>query len=99
MGNLAKMGWTAYVDCGHVDPLQNVRHVVMSKLRNRHNTFFISSQVSGVSAQMLTFNNFVYRIEARIAQRIVELENIPANIADDLRMKATIELKALRLLG
>ncbi|XP_076812065.1 SWI/SNF-related matrix-associated actin-dependent regulator of chromatin subfamily A member 4-like [Clavelina lepadiformis] len=39
------------------------------------------------------------RIEARIAQRIVELENIPANIADDLRIKATIELKALRLLG
>jgi len=41
----------------------------------------------------------VPRIEARIAQRIVELENMPANIADDLRVKATIELKALRMLG
>nr|CAB3266379.1 probable global transcription activator SNF2L2 [Phallusia mammillata] len=39
------------------------------------------------------------RIEARIAQRIVELENMPANIADDLRIKATIEIKALRMLG
>ena len=29
----------------------------------------------------------------------MQLENVPANIADDLRVKATIELKALRLLG
>uniref|UniRef100_F6WMT5 HSA domain-containing protein n=3 Tax=Ciona intestinalis TaxID=7719 RepID=F6WMT5_CIOIN len=39
------------------------------------------------------------RIEARIAQRISELQSVPANIPDDLRMKATIELKALRMLG
>uniref|UniRef100_H2YVT1 Transcription activator BRG1 n=1 Tax=Ciona savignyi TaxID=51511 RepID=H2YVT1_CIOSA len=39
------------------------------------------------------------RIEARIAQRINELQNIPANIPDDLRVRATIELKALRMLG
>uniref|UniRef100_H2YVT6 Uncharacterized protein n=1 Tax=Ciona savignyi TaxID=51511 RepID=H2YVT6_CIOSA len=38
-------------------------------------------------------------IEARIAQRINELQNIPANIPDDLRVRATIELKALRMLG
>ncbi|XP_039271733.2 SWI/SNF-related matrix-associated actin-dependent regulator of chromatin subfamily A member 2-like isoform X2 [Styela clava] len=39
------------------------------------------------------------RIQARIAQRIDLLERLPANIAEDLRVKATIELKALRLLG
>lgn len=39
------------------------------------------------------------RIQARIVQRIVELEALPGSIPDDLRMKAMIELRALRLLN
>uniref|UniRef100_A0A1A7YC17 Nucleolin n=1 Tax=Iconisemion striatum TaxID=60296 RepID=A0A1A7YC17_9TELE len=40
-----------------------------------------------------------YRLQARIAHRIAELENLPGSLAGDLRTKATIELKALRLLN
>ncbi|MGH0168795.1 UNVERIFIED_CONTAM: hypothetical protein FKN15_055359 [Acipenser sinensis] len=40
-----------------------------------------------------------YRLQARIAHRILELENLPGSLAGDLRTKATIELKALRLLS
>ncbi|XP_063052007.1 transcription activator BRG1 [Engraulis encrasicolus] len=39
------------------------------------------------------------RLEARITHRIQELENLPGSLAGDLRTKATIELKALRLLN
>lgn len=39
------------------------------------------------------------RIQARIVQRIKELEGLPGNIPDDLRIKAMIELRALRLLN
>ena len=40
-----------------------------------------------------------FRIQARIVQRIKELEGLPGSIPDDLRMKAMIELRALRLLN
>ncbi|XP_075062877.1 SWI/SNF-related matrix-associated actin-dependent regulator of chromatin subfamily A member 4 isoform X2 [Mixophyes fleayi] len=40
-----------------------------------------------------------YRLQARISHRIQELENLPGSLAGDLRTKATIELKALRLLN
>ena len=39
------------------------------------------------------------RIQARIVQRIMELEGLPGSIPEDLRMKAMIELRALRLLN
>jgi SWI/SNF-related matrix-associated actin-dependent regulator of chromatin subfamily A protein 2/4 len=40
------------------------------------------------------------RIQARITLRIHELEALPLkSLADDLRLHATIELKALRLLN
>ncbi|XP_071490334.1 probable global transcription activator SNF2L2 [Diadema antillarum] len=39
------------------------------------------------------------RVAARIAYRIQELQNIPGNLSEDLRVKATIELRALRLLN
>ncbi|KAL4709787.1 hypothetical protein ACJJTC_001241 [Scirpophaga incertulas] len=39
------------------------------------------------------------RIAARIAHRIEVLSNLPANIPDDLRLQATIELRALRVLN
>lgn len=42
---------------------------------------------------------FTIRLEARITHRIQELENLPGSLAGDLRTKATIELKALRLLN
>ena len=35
---------------------------------------------------------------ARIVQRIKDLENLPAMMPDDVRMKAMTELRALRLL-
>lgn len=40
-----------------------------------------------------------YRLQARIAHRIQELENLPGALPPDLRTKATVELKALRLLN
>ncbi|XP_040399703.1 transcription activator BRG1, partial [Cygnus olor] len=43
--------------------------------------------------------SFPRRLQARIAHRIQELENLPGSLAGDLRTKATIELKALRLLN
>ena len=39
------------------------------------------------------------RLAARVAHRIDELSNLPVNMADDIRMKAEIELRALRLLN
>ena len=39
------------------------------------------------------------RIQARIAHRIQELENLPNTFPDDVRRKAMIELRALRLLN
>jgi SWI/SNF-related matrix-associated actin-dependent regulator of chromatin subfamily A protein 2/4 len=41
----------------------------------------------------------IFRIQARIIQRIKELEGLPGNLPDDLRIKAMIELRALRLLN
>uniref|UniRef100_A0A8C7NNY9 SWI/SNF related BAF chromatin remodeling complex subunit ATPase 2 n=1 Tax=Oncorhynchus mykiss TaxID=8022 RepID=A0A8C7NNY9_ONCMY len=40
-----------------------------------------------------------YRLQARIAHRIRELESLPGALPPDLRSKATVELKALRLLN
>uniref|UniRef100_A0A8C4QRL6 SWI/SNF related BAF chromatin remodeling complex subunit ATPase 2 n=1 Tax=Eptatretus burgeri TaxID=7764 RepID=A0A8C4QRL6_EPTBU len=40
-----------------------------------------------------------YRLQARIVHRIQELEGLPGSLPGDLRTKATIELKALRLLN
>ncbi|XP_010777548.1 probable global transcription activator SNF2L2 [Notothenia coriiceps] len=39
------------------------------------------------------------QLQARIAHRIQELESLPGSLAPDLRNKATVELKALRLLN
>jgi SWI/SNF-related matrix-associated actin-dependent regulator of chromatin subfamily A protein 2/4 len=39
------------------------------------------------------------RLAARIAHRIDELTNLPVNMADDVKTKAEIELRALRLLN
>ena len=43
--------------------------------------------------------HYLFRIQARIVQRIRDLEGLPGSIPDDLRMKAMIELRALRLLN
>ncbi|XP_062509331.1 probable global transcription activator SNF2L2 [Corticium candelabrum] len=40
-----------------------------------------------------------HRIQARVALRIQELESMPSTLPSDLRVKALIELRALRLLG
>lgn len=50
-------------------------------------------------ANMTFFKCVFFRLQARIAHRIQELENLPGSLAGDLRTKATIELKALRLLN
>lgn len=42
---------------------------------------------------------FPSRLQARIAHRIQELESLPGSLPPDLRTKATVELKALRLLN
>jgi SWI/SNF-related matrix-associated actin-dependent regulator of chromatin subfamily A protein 2/4 len=41
----------------------------------------------------------VGRLAARIAHRIEELNNLPTVMAEDLKIKAQIELRALRLLN
>lgn len=46
-----------------------------------------------------SFLFFIFRLQARIAHRIQELENLPGSLPPDLRTKATVELKALRLLN
>ena len=38
------------------------------------------------------------RMQARIAHRIQELENLPSSLSEETRIKALIELKALKLL-
>lgn len=43
--------------------------------------------------------SFFDRIQARIVQRIKELEGMPGSLPDDLRLRAMIELRALRLLN
>ena len=40
-----------------------------------------------------------HRLAARIALRMDELTNLPTNMDEDLRVKAQIELLALRLLN
>ncbi|XP_067084523.1 probable global transcription activator SNF2L2 isoform X1 [Osmerus mordax] len=40
-----------------------------------------------------------YRLQARIVHRIQELESLPGSLPPDLRTKASVELKALRLLN
>lgn len=47
----------------------------------------------------ITRIQYCFRLQARITHRIAELENLPGSLAGDLRTKATIELKALRLLN
>lgn len=39
------------------------------------------------------------RLSVRVAHRIDELSGLPATMAEDLKMKAQIELRALRLLN
>ena len=39
------------------------------------------------------------RLAGRIAHRIDELTNLPMNVAEDVKTKAEIELRALRLLN
>lgn len=50
-------------------------------------------------SSFFSFKCTFFRLQARIAHRIQELENLPGSLAGDLRTKATIELKALRLLN
>ena len=42
---------------------------------------------------------YMHRIQVRIAHRIQELEHLPDTLSDDIRKKAMIELRALRLLN
>ena len=44
-------------------------------------------------------NLSIHRVTARIAYRVQELNTLPGNLPEDLRVKATIELRALRLLN
>ena len=57
---------------------------------------------------MHTFSSFcmhymlsalMYRIEARMAHRVYELENLTVTLPDSVKRKAMIELRALRLLN
>jgi SWI/SNF-related matrix-associated actin-dependent regulator of chromatin subfamily A protein 2/4 len=41
----------------------------------------------------------IFRINNRILNRMRILENLPVNISEHLRVKAEIELRALRLLN
>uniref|UniRef100_A0A3Q1EFF5 SWI/SNF related BAF chromatin remodeling complex subunit ATPase 4a n=1 Tax=Acanthochromis polyacanthus TaxID=80966 RepID=A0A3Q1EFF5_9TELE len=54
---------------------------------------------NGLDVMESCFQGSLLKLQARIAHRIQELENLPGSLAGDLRTKATIELKALRLLN
>lgn len=41
----------------------------------------------------------MFRVAARIAHRIEELNSLPTTMSEDLRIKAQIELRALRVLN
>lgn len=47
----------------------------------------------------LNFQERENRLAARIAYRVDELSNLPTTMGEDLRIKAQIELRALRLLN
>ncbi|CDQ97847.1 unnamed protein product [Oncorhynchus mykiss] len=51
------------------------------------------------SSWTLPHHSLFPRLQARIAHRIRELESLPGALPPDLRSKATVELKALRLLN
>lgn len=48
---------------------------------------------------MISLQERENRLAARIGHRIDELNNLPLNMADDVKVKAEIELRALRLLN
>jgi hypothetical protein len=45
------------------------------------------------------YNLSIIKNDFRVAHRINELSNLPTVMADDIRLKAEIELRALRLLN
>ncbi|XP_065319181.1 probable global transcription activator SNF2L2 isoform X1 [Gordionus sp. m RMFG-2023] len=56
------------------------------------------SKPSGLDPEII-LNERENRISSRMARRVQDLENLPLDIPADLRTKALIELKALRLLN
>ncbi len=56
------------------------------------------SKPAGINPVSL-LNERENRLASRVAHRIDELTNLPVNMAEDARMKAMIELRALRLLN
>ena len=45
------------------------------------------------------FLQTLFRVSARISHRIQELQSLPAVMAEDIKTKAMVELRALRLLN
>lgn len=71
--------------CHELEP-----NVIVYHLRLNYNVYFHLS---------CPYFIISFRLQARIAHRIQELENLPGSLPPDLRTKATVELKALRLLN
>lgn len=63
------------------------------------NDFYNAYVRNLINSHIIFIQCDLIRLQARIAHRIQELENLPGSLAGDLRTKATIELKALRLLN
>lgn len=60
--------------------------------------FFLLSSPFHLSSLLFLLSVHPSRLHARIAYRIQELESLPGTLTDDMRRKAMIELRALRLL-
>jgi SWI/SNF-related matrix-associated actin-dependent regulator of chromatin subfamily A protein 2/4 len=66
--------------------------------QNKPNRITPISKPGGIDPITL-LNERENRLSSRVAHRIDELSNLPVNMAEDVRTKAEIELRALRLLN
>lgn len=85
--------WFIFTSGNHLKQYVTVDH---QKMTLEH---WISPHKMAAFYVFYNTSSTLFRIQARIVQRIMELEALPGSIPDDLRMKAMIELRALRLLN
>ncbi|KAK2901717.1 probable global transcription activator SNF2L2 [Channa argus] len=79
-------------------PGQQVSPMLMLQMQQKQNRITPVQKPQGLDPVGI-LQEREYRLQARIAHRIQELESLPGSLPPDLRTKATVELKALRLLN
>ncbi|KAL4236408.1 Transcription activator BRG1 [Mactra antiquata] len=81
---------------GGVPP--NASTQALMSMQQKQNRIAPVSKPAGLDPIEL-LNERENRIAARVSSRVKELQGIPATLSDDMKLKATIELRALRLLN